>query len=170
MAQHLESIRKKNNIFKWAKQRIASFFWHSYHDKKGRDFEDLHGIRRVKPEELLSKNPNRDLFEAADHGQFAIAKAALKKGADPNIRDRKTRDTPLILAVQEGHADICKLLLEHGADPFKKNIFGLDASTIAASARNPEVSSVFAGYWLEGIFGRDAKRFHNLILECTGSK
>ncbi|XP_076435310.1 uncharacterized protein LOC143275219 [Babylonia areolata] len=47
----------------------------------------------------------------------------LRAGADVNAKD-STKNTPLMWAVERGHADTAKLLLEHGADVNTKNRAG----------------------------------------------
>ena len=41
----------------------------------------------------------------------------------PNVGDYDKR-TPLHVAACEGHLDMCQLLLEYGADPNAKDIYG----------------------------------------------
>jgi ankyrin repeat protein len=57
-----------------------------------------------------------NLHKAAFAGDVERVKELLKKGADPNTKDKKGR-TPLHAAAYKGHVEVVKLLLEHGADP-----------------------------------------------------
>jgi SepF-like predicted cell division protein (DUF552 family) len=66
---------------------------------------------------------NEKLLDAVEEGDIAKVKELLKKGSDPNARDHGPRErvwrygkTPLCLAVEHGHTEIVKLLIEHGAD------------------------------------------------------
>lgn len=55
------------------------------------------------------------LHEAAYNGDLVQVRQLLRRGADPTERDEDGA-TPLMEALQEGHTEICQLLLEAGAD------------------------------------------------------
>ena len=57
-----------------------------------------------------------DLHSAAFDGNVEEVKELLKKGANPNVRE-KDGDTPLHVAARKGSVDVVELLLKHGADP-----------------------------------------------------
>ena len=57
---------------------------------------------------------NMSLMVSAEFGRYDIAVLLLKYGA--NVNERYMSWTPLINAIVEGHTEIVKLLLEHGAD------------------------------------------------------
>lgn len=56
------------------------------------------------------------MLSAIRLGDIADVRAALDKGADPNL-DLKEKPLPLELAVKRGFSDIVYLLLDRGADP-----------------------------------------------------
>ena len=56
------------------------------------------------------------LHAAAASNQLERATALLELGADPNLVDSHSSGTPLGFAAREGHAEMVKLLLEHGAE------------------------------------------------------
>jgi len=56
------------------------------------------------------------LHKAARTGDLVLLQSELKRGADPNLRDRSGR-TPLIYAADQGHLDAARALLKAGADP-----------------------------------------------------
>lgn len=62
----------------------------------------------------------------------------LGRGAPVNGRDGKGR-TPLILAAGRGHAHVCSLLLEAGADPWLCDEDGQDAFAAARAGRHSDV-------------------------------
>jgi ankyrin repeat protein len=66
------------------------------------------------------------LFAARD-GQIEAARALLDAGADVNAVSAAEKTTPLVMAVSNGHYDLAKYFVEHGADPNLANIQGLTA-------------------------------------------
>ncbi len=56
------------------------------------------------------------LHAASDFGHGDIVKALIRTGLNVNIRDARKGQTPLHFAGQGGRAEICKTLLENGAD------------------------------------------------------
>ena len=72
------------------------------------------------------------LHIAAAFDHVAVAAKLLEKGADANASD-KYGNTPLIAAVQSGHADMAMLLLkQRGIDKEKRNFFENSALATAA--------------------------------------
>src|SRR6266446_6942746 len=59
-------------------------------------------------------------------GIRAAVQLHMAKRADVNARDDKGQ-TPLIIAASKGHAEVCVMLLEAGADPVLKDDAGCDA-------------------------------------------
>lgn len=58
----------------------------------------------------------KDLHTAASEGDVKCVRELLKRGMNPNIKDRRGW-TPLHYAVNAGHYDIVWLLLDYGANP-----------------------------------------------------
>jgi len=56
------------------------------------------------------------LFMAARAGTAVIAERLLESGAPVDERDREFDQTALMVAVREGHSEVARLLLAHGAD------------------------------------------------------
>jgi ankyrin repeat protein len=79
----------------------------------------------AKVKALLKENPAlvssavfdgwTPLHEAADNGDYAMAKILVADGAELNVRARGGR-SPLSLATMDDHRDIVRLLLTRGAD------------------------------------------------------
>ena len=62
----------------------------------------------------------------------------IRKGGDVNAIDNKGR-TPLMLAASRGHIEICRMLLEAGADRFCLDDTGKDAISIAVATGREDV-------------------------------
>jgi hypothetical protein len=73
------------------------------------------------PDYVLAKNQidspeNRRLFQAALSGSLNDARVALEQGAKPNFFFRlEDSKNSLHVAAENGHAALCELLIEHGA-------------------------------------------------------
>lgn len=74
-------------------------------------------------------------------GALDSVRIHLRAGCDINGADDKGR-SPLILAVSKGHGDLCRMLLEEGANPFIKDFDGNDAFTIAHENFQKEVIDI----------------------------
>ncbi|KAF9768277.1 hypothetical protein IL306_014463 [Fusarium sp. DS 682] len=60
------------------------------------------------------------MYDAARKGDVATFEEALPAGLPPNLTNDKG-DTLLMLAAYHGHADLVKVLIQHGADPNRLN-------------------------------------------------
>ena len=56
------------------------------------------------------------LLDAARSGDYKETLRLLKAGIDPDTREHETNTTVLGLAAFGGHRDLCRLLLQYGAD------------------------------------------------------
>ena len=65
----------------------------------------------------------------------------LRSGRNPNATDSRSR-TLLLLAAAAGHTDICRLLIESGADPTLRDADGNDALSAAIRNRHAEAAGV----------------------------
>ena len=65
----------------------------------------------------------------------------VRRGYDVNATDIRGR-TLLLLAAAGGHADICRLLIEAGADPSLRDVNGLDALSAAVESKKEEAAAV----------------------------
>lgn len=63
----------------------------------------------------------------------------VRRGLDVNARG-KNGVTPLCLAASAGHAEICELLLENGADPRLLDALGKSAKDYAVLAGHPDLA------------------------------
>jgi ankyrin repeat protein len=67
---------------------------------------------------------DQDLFEAADGNNLPEARRLLSVGADVNASREADEKTPLIVACYNGHVQLVKELLKHGADIEAEDING----------------------------------------------
>jgi ankyrin repeat protein len=65
------------------------------------------------------------LHYAAREGSLAATVALLEKGANVNEVTQSEQSTPLVLAIANGHLDVARVLVEHGADVNKANVMGV---------------------------------------------
>ncbi|PKO55551.1 MAG: hypothetical protein CVU28_06040, partial [Betaproteobacteria bacterium HGW-Betaproteobacteria-21] len=78
---------------------------------------------------------------AALAGVRTAIRLHIRRGDDINATDDKGR-SPLMLAASRGHAEVCRLLLEAGADPLMRDLEGLDAMQMATTNNRRDVSSL----------------------------
>ena len=71
---------------------------------------------RRAPGQRKSRALDRELYEAANAGDFDGVKEMLEAGANPSAKIEGD-GSPLIGAARSGRGDITKLLLDQGADP-----------------------------------------------------
>jgi len=85
----------------------------------------------------------KEMFHAAKEGDIDLLTYHLKMGVDPNYQHPEFLTTALIEATQEGRTDAVRCLLEYGADPSVKAIFGGDtALSLAKALRHKEIISL----------------------------
>ena len=65
----------------------------------------------------------KQLFRAAEIGDYEDMLYLLGQGADPNA-ENSNAETPLLIAAKEGYEDIAELLINHGADINFQNHYG----------------------------------------------
>lgn len=61
------------------------------------------------------------IMYASSYGFYGIVKLLLESGATPNPHKEFTNFPPLLAAVEKGHLEVVKLLVEHGANVYYKN-------------------------------------------------
>jgi ankyrin repeat protein len=85
-------------------------------------YGDVSAIRflRAQGESLKSLGSDMGLIAAAFHGHWRLCQFLLENGADANVREAETGETPLHAALSSHRASqhlVVKLLLDAGADP-----------------------------------------------------
>ena len=87
------------------------------------------GGEHNKPNNSQSKNNNNAM--CTQEGSMQVLELLLVKGADGNACN-KWRETPLLIAANNGHKPAVEALLKHGADPSLCSEAGWSALTFAA--------------------------------------
>ena len=82
------------------------------------DAEQTADAKKASEAEVVVRQnkPERDLMEASCNGDIERTTKLLHASTNPNTCD-EDGDTPLIVAVSWGHADIVRTLIAAGADP-----------------------------------------------------
>ncbi|MDB9310437.1 ankyrin repeat domain-containing protein [Aphanizomenon sp. CS-733/32] len=68
----------------------------------------------------FTANLDTELIQAVQNNQLSVVQSLLAIGANVNIRDKDAKGhlTPLMIATQQGNAEMVRLLLDSGADPY----------------------------------------------------
>jgi len=66
----------------------------------------------------------KELYLSAQNGDIELVKYHIKMDVDPNYQHPEFMTTPLIVSIEEQHFEIAKFLLENGANPTIKEVFG----------------------------------------------
>jgi ankyrin repeat protein len=86
------------------------------------------------------------LMMAVSNGDKAIVPALLTSGAAVDIQTRPLKESAITLAVDNGKAEICKILLQHGVDLSLTDSTGRTIAHHIARAANFEILSYFLPY------------------------
>lgn len=68
----------------------------------------------------FTANLDTELIQSVQNNQLSVVQSLLAIGANVNIRDQDAKGgfTPLMIAAQQGNAEMVRLLLDSGADPY----------------------------------------------------
>ena len=75
------------------------------------------------------------LHYAAREGLMATVQALVESGVDVNKTNPVDKSTALVIAISNGHYDVAKYLVDHGADPNIETIDGLAALYATVESR-----------------------------------
>jgi len=87
--------------------------------------------------------PTLKLHEAAAAGDLPTIEALIKQGMDVNLAD-ESQQTPLHVAAWHGQDRIVQWLLDHKADPVRRDALGQTAMDLALSAGHTQVALLLA--------------------------
>ena len=59
----------------------------------------------------------KDMYYAAERGDEACVRFHLNEGVDVDYQHPEAMMSALVVSILNGHADVARVLLEHGADP-----------------------------------------------------
>lgn len=68
----------------------------------------------------------KEMFQAIQFDDLALVEYYLNIGIDPNYQHPEFLASPLVESIRYNHLDIAKLLLENGANPHIKEVWGGD--------------------------------------------
>ncbi len=89
------------------------------------------------------ENNGRTALMFASTGPFPeTVRLLLKNNANPNSIDRLEHFTPLMHAAAEGHFEVVKILLDHGADSSLKDVDGDTAESFADQKGHSKVAKL----------------------------
>jgi ankyrin repeat protein len=94
----------------------------------------------VPPDIGVDYDDNAALIYASTENNVEAMALLIAAGADVNLVSPPVRKTPLLNAATHGKREACKLLIEHGADPyieFQPNGVGGNAFVFAAISKDP---------------------------------
>lgn len=97
--------------------------------------------RGASMHDALNRQRTTPLEEAAASGNLHIVELLIRRGADPNHRDRDGWSA-IHWAAEEGHQEIVSFLLNHGANPNAVSSYGTSPLHCAANGGNPAIVSL----------------------------
>jgi ankyrin repeat protein len=96
------------------------------------------------------------LYRAVIFGREMNVKALIKWNADVNIVTTNSNDTPIGAATHKGQVEICRILLEHGADPELLNKRGQSAFDMSDLIQDRNTKEFILNLLIENALSRAA--------------
>lgn len=89
----------------------------------------------------------KEMFQGIQDGDIRTVEYYLKIGVDPNYQHPEFLASPLVESIRYNHLQIAKLLLEKGADPLIKEVWGGETPlSVAQSNKNKEAIQLIQSY------------------------
>jgi len=86
----------------------------------------------------------KEMYKASLEGDLELVKFHLREGIDPNYQHPEILSLPLVAAIQAGHTEIVKALLEAGAKTRLISVFdNMTALQAAKQSDNSEIKELF---------------------------
>lgn len=86
------------------------------------------------------------LYYAASYGLLPVVDRLLKSEANCNTHGGRNEATPLIVAAFRGHLPVVERLLKAGADPTRKDRFGMTSLEWALENRRHDIAKILVDY------------------------
>lgn len=89
----------------------------------------------------------KEMFKAIQEGDINLVQYYLSMGIDPNYQHPEFMASPLVESIRFGNLEIAKLLLENGANPQIKEVWGKATPlSVAGEQNNQEASELISSY------------------------
>lgn len=86
----------------------------------------------------------KEMYKASLEGNLELVKFHLREGVDPNYQHPEILSLPIVAAIQAGHTEIVKALLESGAKIRLISVFdNMTALQAAQKSDNLEIKKLF---------------------------
>lgn len=152
-----EKLIEKGALDNLSKEQLYRIYDDIYYGKNFRNIEvfEKYGIS-------VKKYGNNCLRQAVSDEDEKVAKLFLDYGADINYHEHdmvfSDNSTPLIIAASTNNTELCKWLVENGADVTIKSKYGDRPYTVALHNKNEELMEYFKGLEPEEFHGKEARK------------
>ncbi len=89
----------------------------------------------------------KEMFRGIETGDLDLVEYYLKLGVDPNYQHPEFLAAPLIESIRYNHLDITKLLLDNGANPNIKEVWGGETPLSVAKVNKNQAAIELLGQY-----------------------